>query len=251
MDQQKIWLEKTCIRSAETDFLSCWKLSGFFSAMVEAAAHHADHLGYGFQSMMAQDLVWILSRLKIRFYQFPKIGDKVTIQTWPKAIQQKIFFMRDYQVMDGDGRKFAAASSAYVLVHPRARRMVPPQTFGGSLPDNPGLNALDETLDKIPPVEILEEQYVTHAGYSTVDLMGHVNNTRYIDWISDCFSFEEHQSHRPGWLQINYINEVKPGESVALFRGVYPDQPDAWYVSGNNLTTGARAFEAQIGWEKQ
>jgi medium-chain acyl-[acyl-carrier-protein] hydrolase len=251
MDLQKIWFEKTYVRSAETDFLSRWKLSSFFAAMVEAAAHHADHLGYGFQSMMARDMIWILSRLKIRFYDFPRIEDQITIQTWPKAVQQKIFFMRDYQVTNGDGHTYASATSAYVLMNPRMRRMVPPQTFTGSLPDNLGLNALDETLDKIPPAEILEEKYVTRAGYSTVDLMGHVNNTRYIDWVSDCFSFEEHQSNKPAWLQINYLNEVKPGEPVALLRGDYPGRPNIWYVTGNNLASGARAFEAQIGWENQ
>jgi medium-chain acyl-[acyl-carrier-protein] hydrolase len=251
MERQKIWFENTYVRSAETDFLSQWKLSSFFAAMVEAAAHHADHLGYGFQAMMDQDMIWILSRLKIRFYDFPHIEDKITIQTWPKSIQQKIFFMRDYQVTDGNGRKFASATSAYVLVNPRVRRMVPPQSFGGSLPDNQGLDALEESLDKIPPVELLEEKFITHAGYSTVDLMGHVNNTRYIDWVSDCFSFDEFRASKPAWLQINYINEVKPGEPVALQRGMYPDQPNCWYISGNNLATHARAFEAQVGWENQ
>jgi medium-chain acyl-[acyl-carrier-protein] hydrolase len=251
MEIKKIWLEKTYVRSAETDFLSRWKLSSFFAAMVEAAAHHADHLGYGFQSMIDRDMIWILSRLKIRFYDFPRIEDQVTIQTWPKSIQQKIFFMRDYQVMDGGGRRYASATSAYVLINPRVRRMIPPQSLGGALPDNRGLDAIAEPLDKIPPVELLEEKFTTVAGYSTVDLMGHVNNTRYIDWVSDCFSFAEHQSLKPTWLQINYLNEVKPAQPVTLLRGRYPDQANTWYVIGNNLATGARAFEAQIGWESQ
>jgi medium-chain acyl-[acyl-carrier-protein] hydrolase len=251
MERQKIWLEHTYVRSAETDFLSRWKISSFFAAMVEAAAHHADHLGYGFQSMLERDMIWILSRLKIRFYDFPRIEEKVIIQTWPKTIQQKIFFMRDYQITDGNGRRFASATSAYVLVNPRIRRMVPPQSFSGALPDNQGLNALDEALDKISPVELLEEKFVTTAGYSTVDLMGHVNNTRYIDWVSDCFSFEEHRASRPAWLQINYINEVKPGETVAVQRGTYPEQQLTWFINGKNLATGAKAFEAQMGWESQ
>jgi len=251
MAPQKIWFEDTTVRSAETDFQSRWKLSSFFAAMVEAAAHHAEALGYGFEDMMARDLTWILSRLKIRFYEFPRMNDKVTIQTWPKSLQQKIFFMRDYHVLDGNGRKYASATSAYILVNPRARRMVPPHTFHGSLPNNDGLNALDEILDKIPEAETLEEQFVTRAGYSTVDLMGHVNNTRYIDWISDCFSFAEHQSRRLNQLQINYVNEVKPGEQVALLRGAYPGQPDTWYIAGNNLATGVKAFEAQASWESQ
>ncbi len=246
---QKIWHEDTYVRSAETDFLSRWKLSGIFAAMVEAAAHHADHLGFGFDDMMAKDMVWVLSRLKIRFFGYPRLEDKIKIQTWPKALQQKVFYMRDYHVLAPGGQLYASATSAYLLINPRLRRIIPPQMVSLELPDNHGLDALDEPLEKIPTAETLEECFVTRAGYSTVDLMGHVNNTRYVDWISDCFSFEEHQSQRLNWLQINYVNEVKPGEPIALLRGAYMDQPGTWYITGNNLASGAKAFEAQAGWE--
>lgn len=251
MPPETIWFEETYVRSSETDFLSRWKLSSFFAAMVEAASHHAEHLGFGFQEMMVRDTTWILSRLKIRFFEFPRLEDRITIQTWPKGLQQKIFFMRDYHVLAKDGRKLASATSAYILVNPRARRMLPPQTLQGSLPDNNGLSALNESLEKIAPVDTLEDVFEVRADYSAIDLIGHVNNTRYIDWISDCFSFPEHEARQPAWLQINYINEIKPGEKVMLQRGAKNGSNAEWFITGQNLTTGARAFEAQIGWENR
>jgi len=234
------------VRSAETDFRSRWKLSGVFAALVEAAAHHAESLGFGYEEMMAHNLVWILSRMKIHVFDAPRMNDKVAVKTWPKDIQQKIFFMRDYYVLDGNGNRYASATSAYILVDPRTRRMAPPQALYGLLPNNDGLHALDEALERLPAASNLEEQYVARAGYSTVDLIGHVNNSRYIDWISDCFSLAEHEAQQLNELQINYVNEVKPGEEVALLRGKYENQPGAWYVTGNNLATGMKAFEAQI-----
>lgn len=251
MPPQKIWFEDTTVRSADTDFQSRWKLSSVFAAMVEAAAHHAEDLGCGYEEMLAHDLVWILSRLKICVFDLPRLNEKVTIQTWPKPIQQKIFFMRDYHVLGKSGRKYASATSAYILVNPRTRRMAPPQSFFGSLPENNGLHALDESLDRISAPGALEEQFVTRAGYSAVDLMGHVNNTRYIDWVSDCFSFAEHQSHRLSQLQINYINEVKPGDTVALLRGADPAQPGNWYILGSNQASAAKAFEALVSLEEE
>lgn len=246
MVPQKIWFEDVQVRATETDFRSLWKLSSIFAAMVEAAAHHAENLGYGYEDMLARDLVWILSRLKIRVYGFPRMNEKVTVQTWPKGLQQKIFFMRDTHVLDGSGRKYASATSAFLLVNPSLRRMAPPQALPGTLPDNSGLHALDEPLEKLAAVENLEEMFTARAGYSAVDLVGHVNNTRYIDWISDCFSFAEHQARQLSEMQINFINEVKPGEEVVLLRGRHPGEAGAWYVTGNNLTTGVKAFEAQI-----
>jgi len=250
MTIKTIWHEDTYVRSADTDFLQRWKISSFFAAMVEAAAHHADHLGFGFQSMTAADQVWVLSRLKIRFFNFPKIEDQLIIQTWPKGIQQKLFFMRDYHVLGQDGCKFASAASAYVLISPTTRRMLLPQALNGVIADNNGLSALDEMLDKIAPIEELEEQFTTQAGYSTVDLMGHVNNTRYIDWACDCFSFDYHRQHNLRWLQINYVNEIKPGEQVSLYKGEYPDQPGVWRLTGHNLSTGQKAFDMALGWER-
>jgi len=249
MTIQTIWQEYTSVRSADTDFLQRWKISGFFAAMVEAAARHADHLGFGFQAMMKADCIWVLARLKIRIFDFPQISDRVAIQTWPKGLQQKLFFMRDYHVLGEDGKKYASATSAYVLISPRSRRMLLPQALNGNIPDNGGLSALDEPLEKIPAAGPLEEQFTVQAGYSAVDLMGHVNNARYIDWASDCFTFEEHRAHSLRWLQVNYLNEIKPGEQVTLYKGAYPGRPGAWYISGQNLNTGQKAFEMALGWE--
>lgn len=250
MAVQTIWQEEFTVKSSDTDFQTRLKLSIFFTWMQDAAANHANHLGVGYHELMKRELAWVLSRKKVRFFDFPKMGEKVVVQTWPKGIQQKLFFMRDYHMLGESGEKYASASSAYVLMSPQARRMLLPQVLSGYLPDNGGLNALDETLEKIPAVEALEEQFTVQAGYSAVDLMNHVNNTRYIDWASDCFSFEEHSAHSLSWLQINYINEIKPGERVTLYKGAYPGQPGAWYIAGQNLNTGQKAFEVALGWEE-
>lgn len=243
-----IWDEQTTVRSADTDFLQRWKLSGFFAAMQEVASHHAANLGYDYRDMLERDIIWVLSRAKVRFHAFPQMGEPVHLQTWPKGLQQKIFFMRDFFITGADGRKLADASLAYVLINTRMRRILPPAALGGQIPDNNGRNAIEEPLEKIPPVDALEEMLALQANYSTVDLMGHVNNARYIDWISDCFTFDQHRQHIPGWLQINFINEVRPGEQVRILRGARPEDPRAWYICGENATTGSKAFDAEFGW---
>jgi medium-chain acyl-[acyl-carrier-protein] hydrolase len=244
-----IWVEDTVVRTSETDFLKRWKLSAFFVGMMEVASHHAAHLGYDYQSMMANDMTWVLSRAKIQFFNFPEMEEKVTLKTWPKGLQQKVFFMRDFEITGVDGCRLAAASLAYVLISISKRRILMNAPLYGIIPDNNGLSAIAEPLEKIPPVEPLADVYTTQAAYSGVDLMGHVNNARYIDWISDCFSLEEYRSQKPGWLQVNYINEVLPGESVTLAKAASPADPGTWYIAGTNQQTGARAFEAAFHWE--
>ena len=145
-----IWEEEVPVRSFETDFMESWKPACIFQAMQDTASHHASHFGYAFKFMLAKDMILILSRVKVKFFALPVLGDRVVIRTWPKGIQQKVFFMRDFQLMSPEGRQFAVATTAWILVNPKARRMLLPQALPGKIPDNGWLSALDEPLEKIP-----------------------------------------------------------------------------------------------------
>ncbi len=245
---QSIWTEETSVRSFETDFEEQWKPACFFQAMQEAATHHAASFGFDYQDMLANNMIWVLSRMLIRFERFPRLRQKVVVTTWPKGLQQKIFFTRDFIFAGPDGERFATATSAWLLIDPSARRMLHPRALQGKVPDNEALSAMDEQLEKINPGEDLPERLVTPAAYSAVDLMGHVNNARYIEWISDSFPMRQYQTQRLSWLQINYLNEVKPGECVSVRTAPKEDDPFTWLVDGLNQSSNQRAFEAALGW---
>jgi hypothetical protein len=36
---------------------------------------------------------------------------------------------------------------------------------------------------------------------------------------------------------------------VTLLKGAYPGQPGEWYLAGQNLDSGQKAFELALGWE--
>jgi acyl-ACP thioesterase len=246
MEPNIFWQETLTVQSSETDFQKRLKLSRFFLWMQDAASTHADSLGFGFEAMAKQDTAWVLSRIKVVFNAVPEMGETVQLRTWPKGIQQKLFFMRDYSLTGENGQVYGLASTAYVVINTRTRRIVPPQMLSIAVPDNNGAYAIDEPLEKVPPVEPLQPCFSVQVGYSSVDILGHVNNARYIDWVTDCFSLEEHRAKKPAWIQINYLNEVKPGETVNLFRGQNPADPRQWYVTATNQNTGAKSFEAEI-----
>lgn len=246
---QPVWTEETYVKSFETDFRQGWKLSAFFQWMQEAATRHASHLGFDYVDMFAKDQTWVLSRMKIQFLTLPRLREMVQIQTWPKGIQQKLFFMRDFKITRPDGSVYALATSAWLLINVKERRMLLPQALEGELPRNEGRHALDEPLEKISLPGDAREAYSLTAGYSAVDMMGHVNNARYIDWLADCFSIDTYRQKQMDWLQINYSTEVRPGESVTLAVKEDPANPNLVYIQGNNQTTGTRAFEAAACWK--
>ena len=252
MDRPTIWHTETRVKTYETDFKGQWKPASFIQAMIEAASEHAAALGYDYPALLQRDMVWVLSRLKIRFDGFPTTAEKVKIKTWPKGIQQKLFFMRDFELRGEDDRPLAAATFAWLLISPTARRMLFPQSiiqaFGRSVPDNGGLSALDEPLERIKPPAGLSERITATASYSAVDMLGHANAARYVEWVSDCFSQEEHQRHQLAWMQLNYINETRPGERLSLVAGADESDPALWFVQGTNLNTNQKSFEAALTW---
>ena len=132
----------------------------------------------------------MLSRFRIHFHAFPKMGETVTLQTWPKGVQQRLFFTRDFTLHDPQGEALAAATSAWLLINPHTRRILLPQALIDRLPDNRGRSALDMDLEKINPPDGLPERGVFEAGYSAVDVLGHANSARYLEWLSDAIGMQ-------------------------------------------------------------
>lgn len=250
MTLQPIWNETTTVKPYQSDFLGRWKPHCFFQAMQTAATHHANQLGLGYHAMMERETVWLLARLKLHIWRNPVVGETVKVQTWPRGLQQKIFFMRDFFLFDEQEEKIAAATSAWLLVHAGERRILKPDpvTLAG-LPDNRGRLALEERLDKIHLPDPMTSQFNLRARYADIDLMQHVNNTRYIEWASDCFDMETHRTRQVQSIQINYASEVKPGDEVLVRLGT--GQDGAHTISGENQTTGARAFEVVWRWKEK
>lgn len=251
MDEVKnIYETTTRVNTYECDFNRRWKPAAFFQHLTEAAGIHAERLGCGFDVMYAQNLFWVHSRMKIRFYSFPTAGDRVTIRTWPKTIQQKLFYVRDYEMLDDQGERIAVASSAWLVINATTRRMVPPQSLSLNLPTVADRAGLDEPLEKIGLTETGEERLRLRAGYSAVDMLGHVNNSRYVEWICDSFPMDAYQNRTLDWLQINYDHEIRPAEEVALLVNDSAEDPNLWTVEGVNQTNQTRAFESALHWRE-
>ncbi len=81
-------------------------------------------------------------------------------------------------------------------------------------------------------------------------MLGHVNNSRYVEWICDTFPMDTYRQDSLDWMQINYDKEIMPGEEVALFSQNSTDDPAVWSVKGQNQSNGTRAFEAVLRWKE-
>ena len=64
-----IHTEKYHVRYSDTGRDNALKVRSFLEIFQEAAANHAEILGVGRQELTEQNLMWVLSRLKVNFLE--------------------------------------------------------------------------------------------------------------------------------------------------------------------------------------
>ncbi len=249
MSEQAIWSEKLEVRTHETDLYGHCKPAAYYRVMEEATVHHSRHLQVDFFRLQEYGLAWVLARSKTRFFHFPPAGTTLIVKTWPKGWSQKIFGMREYSIATATGRVCALATSAWLLIDTSKRQFVKPERLPLNLPDNDGLSALDETLEKLAHPAEMNTAAEFQARYSSLDLMEHVNNAQYVDWIFDSLPLDFLAEHQPAWLQINFNNEVKHGENVAIEMAALPDSAQVYAIRGLNRVNESIAFDAHLGFD--
>ena len=65
---------------------------------------------------------------------------------------------------------------------------------------------------------------------SDLDLNGHVNNTRYAQWLLDSVSEESHRKYILTDYEINFLAETKQGEEISIYGGEI--EPDKFQFQG-------------------
>lgn len=224
------------ITASDVDMFERLRMSSLFRYLQEISIAHSDMLGTGREEVQRFGAVWVLSRIRVQVERMPEHGQDVTLETWTGETHHAVF-PRYYRMLSSDGTVCLQASSIWLLMHTDTRRMILPSTVGFQVPSTqlqPGLT-LPGAL-AMPDFSRLAERTVQ---YSEIDLNGHVNNTRYLDWIDDLLEPMFHQFHPWNAMQINYINEMRPNEKSALH----------YNLSENSLAVlgtreGQKCFEA-------
>jgi acyl-ACP thioesterase len=221
-------------------------LAAAFDYFQEAAISHAESLGVGREAMAQTGQVWILSRISVLMERRPKYRETVTVRSWPRG-WEKLFALRDYDIRDAADTPVVRGRSCWIIIDREKRRPLRPQAVMNSLPLNEGIDALPAGAAGLESRNTLVKTAVRKALYSDVDYNGHVNNARYIQWIQDILDPEVLEGAEKMRLDINYLQEVKPGESAEILWGAL-EEPGAFAFEGRKLDgeSGQAAFRAEL-----
>lgn len=241
-----LYIKDYKIEIDHVDFNGTLKLSSLFTYFQDIAALHAENLDTGMEQFYKKyNALWVLARIRVDIIRYPLWNEEIVIETWPQEIN-RIEVMRDFLVKDKQGNILAKAISTWVAIDVKTRRLKRTKSVYDEYPPIIEEKAIDYTLKSLQPDGPLKIIYKRTVRYSDIDVNEHLNNSRYIDFVMDCFSMENHKKHHVKSIEVNYSKEALPGDSIDIYKSVSQTNPNLIYIEGINEKKNHLTFKAQI-----
>ena len=209
---EKSYAERFILRTGQCDMQGQWRPGAVLEAMQETAGAHCARLGIGRPVMDGLGIAWVLSRSHVILRRAPRLNETITVETWPLP-PKHLFFPRINAFRDADGHAIGEASSLWLLMDLKQRRVVSSDEVLRHLPENDDLPA-GIPLGAARPLPGEAMPGAMTPPYSDFDLNGHVNNTKYLDWTCGALGHDVMARRRVAEFSICYDHEVLPGEAL-------------------------------------
>ena len=206
------------------------KASMLLYYMQEAAGKHFEMLK---DPRLDTNLFWAVTRHSLVINRLPMEGETVTVETWPMPTT-RVAYPRAVYFYDEAGNELARATSLWVLMDPESRTMVLPGKSGVEVQ---GFCQGDEVpVPRSLPSRPLENSASRSVTYSLLDVNGHMNNTRYLDWVMDLPGSCYHAGHTPREITVCYLTEALEGQDLTL----------GWQLEDGLLQVDAHRDDARV-----
>ncbi len=206
---------KNFISWHDVDFSGYLSIYSLFNFAQETAWKHAEDLGFGFEKLGNQNLAWVLFGMRIKMLStLPKWQEELIIQTQPKGITG-MFANRDYRMLNAQNQLIAVGSSNWVIIETETRR---PQRLDHVFDSLRFSEQVENLVSRLKPrgdFPFLLNTYKVKT--SDIDYYGHVNNAKYIAWISDLYTPEELKKFPLEEILVNFLQETRFGDEVEIF----------------------------------
>ena len=179
----------------------------------EVSADHAAQLGSSWETLAEKNLFWAIIRHKVQITRLPLSGETITVETWPLPAT-RVAYPRATIAYDAQGKELFRTMALWVLMDTQTRAMVLPGKSGVDVP------GIVRGLEADMPASIVPKsltQATEHTvGYALLDRNGHMNNTRYLDWLNDLLPASFHKDHPAKEFTVCYLSEAIENQQLTL-----------------------------------
>lgn len=243
---EPIYQMQISVNELELDPFGRLKLSALLYFAQEAAGQHSALLGADYDTLAQKQLFWAVTRHKVQITRLPRRGETITLETWPMPTT-RVAYPRSMVAYDAAGNELFRSISLWVLMDVENRSMVLPGKSGVEVAGTLRGNELALPHSLVPgTMTHSQERTVT---YSCLDRNGHMNNTRYLDWVEDLLPSAFHAGHEAREFTICYASEALEGQSIRLNWELSAEgclQVDAHRTQTDGAGKQTRTFAVQV-----
>ena len=212
----------------------------------EAAGQHCISLGADYETLARRRLFWAVIRQRVQITRLPDRGETIRLETWPMPTT-RVAYPRCVVAYDEAGRECFRSMSLWVLMDMDTRAMVLPGRSGVTVE-----GILRGTEPAMPTS--LTPAHPTACGKRTVcftdlDRNGHMNNTRYMDWVADLFPSAFHMERQLRELTLCYFAESLEGDVLDLRREAIGPTAEQVDIHREKEGKDERIFSARLTYE--
>ena len=188
------------------------------------------------------NLVWIITDYDIEVVRLPRFAEEITIETEALSYN-RLFCYRRFTIYDQAGQDLIHMMATFVLMDRDSRKVhaVEPEIVA------PYQSDFDKKLIRGPKYESLNEPISKdyHVRFYDLDMNGHVNNSKYLDWIFEVMGANFLTHYIPKKINLKYVKEVRPG-------GVITSAVERTGLESKHKITsdGATNAQAIITWQE-
>ena len=179
----------------------------------EAAGMHCLELGTDGDTLSKKNLFWAVIRQRVQITRLPEAGDIITVETWPMPTT-RVAYPRSTVAYDEKGNEVFRAIALWVLMDAGSRAMILPGKGGIEVAGT--VRGTELSIPGSLVLQRLENSTSRRVGYTELDRNGHMNNTRYLDWICDLLPSGFYGTHPIREFTICYLNEAKEGQLLEM-----------------------------------
>ena len=183
----------------------------------EAAAESASAFGFGLADLNRSGLTWVLVREQYELDAPIRVGDSLTIETWPSGVERRAA-LRDFRLLR-NGREIGRALTSWLVLETASRRPIRPSQVLPQEFHPETLHVLPVWREPIPMPCSRETERRFPLRFSDIDVNLHVTNTSYVSWAIETV---EESTWRERWicgLDIQFLAECSLGAWVAVHTG--------------------------------
>lgn len=210
---EPVYREQFTVDDMYVDCFGRLKPSALLYLAQNMAGHHCVQLHLTWEDLAAKGLFWAVVRHRVQIERLPFRGETITLETWPMPTT-RVAYPRAMAAYDEKGNVLFRTVSLWVLMDLNSRVMVLP---GKSTVEVSGIN---RGLELAAPNSLLPRSFQSHirhtVTFSQLDRNGHMNNTRYLDWLFDLLPSAFHKDHPVKEFVVCYLNEAREGQKIDL-----------------------------------